>query len=139
VTGSDLSDDALELARTNAERLGLDVRWLSADLLEGIPNEFDAVLSNPPYVPERDREGLAPEILRHEPLSALFAGVDGLHAIRPLIGQAAARNSVRWLALEVGIGQAPSVSYLMGAAGFPRVHVERDLAGIDRVVFGERP
>ncbi len=138
VTGSDLSADALALARANGERLGLDVRWLTADLLEGVPDEFDAILSNPPYVPDGDRAMLAPEILRHEPASALFAGEDGLDAIRPLLGQAAARSSVRLLALEVGAGQAAVVGELMRAAGFPSVRAERDLAGIERVVVGER-
>lgn len=138
VTGSDLSADALALARGNGKRLGLDVRWLTADLLEGVPDEFDAILSNPPYVPDADRAMLAPEILRHEPACALFAGEDGLDAIRPLLDQAAVRSSVRLVALEVGAGQAAIVGELMRAAGFPVVHTERDLAGIERVVVGER-
>lgn len=138
VTGSDLSMDALALARDNGQRLGLDVHWFIADLLEGVPDEFDAVLSNPPYVPDGDRAILAPEILRHEPACALFAGEDGLDAIRPLLGQAARRSSVRLLALEVGVGQAAVVGELMRVAGFPSVRSERDLAGIERVVVGER-
>jgi len=138
VSGSDLSDKALELARANGERLDLHVRWLQADLLRGVPDELDAVLSNPPYVREGDRGQLAPEILRHEPGGALFAGTDGLDAIRPLIDQAAARAPVRLLALEVGAGQAGAVCELMRAAGFTGVRAERDLAGIERVVVGER-
>ncbi len=138
VTGSDLSEDALKLARGNSQRLGLDVRWLWADLLEGVPDEFEAILSNPPYVPDGDRATLAPEILRHEPSSALFAGADGLDAIRPLIDQVGGRSAVRLLALEVGMGQATVVGEQMRAAGFPGVRAERDLAGIERVVVGER-
>lgn len=138
VAGSDFSADALALARANGERLGLDVHWLMADLLKGVPDEFDAILSNPPYVPDGDRATLAPEILRHEPTSALFAGKDGLDAIRPLLSQVAGRGSVRLLALEVGAGQATVVGELMRAAGFPRVRAERDLGGIERVVVGER-
>jgi release factor glutamine methyltransferase len=138
VTGSDLSTDALGLAQSNGERLGLDVRWLCADLFDGVPDGFDAVLSNPPYVRDGARAQLAPEILRHEPPSALFAGADGLDAIRPLIDQVTARSSVRLLALEVGAGQASVVGELMQAAGFPVVRAERDLAGIERVVVGER-
>ncbi|MFZ1925034.1 MAG: peptide chain release factor N(5)-glutamine methyltransferase [Solirubrobacteraceae bacterium] len=138
VTGSDLSADALALARANSELVGLDVRWLTADLLEGVSDEFDAILSNPPYVPDGDRAMLGPEILRHEPTSALFAGEDGLDAIRPLLDQAAGRSSVRMLALEVGAGQAAIVSELMRAAGFPSLRSECDLAGIERVVVGER-
>ena len=139
VTGSDLSEAALALARANGERLGLDVHWLAADLLDGVSDEYDAVLSNPPYVPEGDRATLAPEILRHEPSSALLAGDDGLDAIRPLVAQACARPAVRLLAMEVGAGQATVVGELMRAAGFSDVRAERDLAGIERVVVGERP
>jgi release factor glutamine methyltransferase len=138
VCGSDLSVEALEVARANAERLGFDVRWLSADLLAGLPDEFEAVVSNPPYVPDGDRALLAAEILRHEPLAALFAGPDGLDAIRALIEQAAARPTVRLLALEIGAGQSAEVAELMQAAGFSIVRAERDLAGIERVVVGER-
>jgi release factor glutamine methyltransferase len=138
VSGSDLSEEALELARGNGVRLGLDVHWVHTDLLDGVGGEFDAILSNPPYVPDGQRRALAPEILRHEPPSALFAGPDGLDAIRPLVGQAAARASVRMLALEVGAGQAATVGELMHVAGFPTVRAECDLAGIERVVVGER-
>ena len=138
VSGSDLSADALALARANGERLGLDVAWLRADLLAGVPDEFDAILSNPPYVAESERASLAPEILRHEPSGALFAGSDGLDAIRALLAQAAPRGRVRTLALEVGAGQAPVVVDLVRAAGFPSVRSKRDLAGIERVVVGER-
>jgi release factor glutamine methyltransferase len=138
VTGSDLNADALELARSNGERLGLDVRWLSANLLDGVTGEFDAIVSNPPYVADTGRASLAPEIVRHEPTSALFAGADGLDTIRTLVAQAGARAFARLLALEVGAGQAPAVGELMRAAGFPAVRAERDLAGIGRVVVGER-
>jgi len=139
ITGSDLSDDALAVARANAARLGLDrVQWLHADLLEGVPGVFDAILSNSPYVAESDRASLAPEILRHEPAGALFAGPDGLDVIRPLVAQAGARASVCLLAVEIGAGQAGAVAELMRAAGFAAVRAERDLAGIERVVVGSR-
>ena len=138
VTGSDASTDALELAKGNGERLGLEVRWLCADLLEGVPDDCDTILSNPPYVADADRAQLAPEILRHEPASALFAGPDGLEVIRPLVARAGERARVKLLALEVGAGQATAVGDLMRAAGFAVVHAERDLAGIERVVVGER-
>jgi len=136
--GSDIDENALQLARANGERLGLQVDWFLADLLVGVPDEFDAILSNPPYVSESERADLAPEILRHEPAGALFSGPDGLDAIRSLIDQAAARASVRLLALEVGARQAAVVIELMRTAGFPAVHSEPDLARIERVVVGER-
>ncbi|HEY7831738.1 MAG TPA: peptide chain release factor N(5)-glutamine methyltransferase [Solirubrobacteraceae bacterium] len=139
VTGSDISSDALELARGNGERLGLEVSWAHADLLEGLSDEFDAVLCNPPYVAESERGSLAPEILRHEPPGALFAGADGLVVLRRLAAQLAARPRVRLAALEVGARQAPAVGGLLHDAGFTQVRAERDLAGIERVVVGERP
>ncbi|HEX5308777.1 MAG TPA: peptide chain release factor N(5)-glutamine methyltransferase [Solirubrobacteraceae bacterium] len=138
VAGGDCSDAALELARANGERLGLGVRWLGADLLDGVPDEFDAVLSNPPYVREDASASLAPEILRHEPASALFAGADGLDIIRRLVGEAGGRERVRVLAVEIGHGHAGAVERLMREVGFSAVRRERDLAGIERVLVGRR-
>ena len=138
VAGSDVSAGALELARANGQRLGPSVRWLYGDLLDGVPDEFDAVLSNPPYVREDERASLAPEILRHEPASALFAGADGLDIVRRLIEQAGERERVRLLAVEVGQGQAGAVGGLMRETGFAAVRSERDLAGFERFVVGER-
>lgn len=142
VSGSDISAEALDLARANGEQLGLAVRWLHADLLEGVPDEFDALLCNPPYVAESERASLAPEILRHEPPGALFAGADGLDVIRRLVGQLRGREQgrggVQLVALEVGAGQAPVVGGLLRQADFENVRVVRDLAGIERVVVGER-
>jgi release factor glutamine methyltransferase len=137
VTGSDVSEDTLELARANGRRLGLDVDWVRADLLSGVPDAFDAIVSNPPYVADGERATLAPEILRHEPAGALFAGADGLIAIRSLIAQVSERPGVTTVALEVGAGQAQKVRELVGAAAFRAVRSERDLAGIERVVVGE--
>lgn len=138
VSASDVSEQALQLARENAQRIGLDVRWLRADLLAGIPDEHDAILANLPYVADPERAILAPEITRHEPPNALFAGPDGLDCIRALIGQLAVRPRVRFAVLEVGTGQASAVAGLIRAAGFPRVGTERDLAGVERVVVGMR-
>jgi release factor glutamine methyltransferase len=138
VSASDVSEDALDVARANATRLGLDIAFFRADLLDGVEDEFDAVLANLPYVAERERRMLAPEIARHEPAGALFAGVDGLDAIRALTAQLASRERVALVALELGAGQAGSVAELLGAAGFERVERLLDLAGIERVVTGAR-
>jgi release factor glutamine methyltransferase len=138
LAGSDADERALELARLNARRLGLEVRWMHADLLAGVPEEFDALLSNPPYVAELQRSELAPEILRHEPPAALFAGPDGLLTIRALLEQIRERRDLDLVAIEVGAGQARAVAELIGAAGFGTVRAEHDLAGIERVVVGER-
>jgi release factor glutamine methyltransferase len=138
VWGSDLSAEALDLARENAQRLGLEVGWLHGDLLEGMPERFDAVIGNPPYVAEGARSSLAPEIVRHEPRGALFAGPDGLSVIRTLVEQLRARQRVALTAIEVGEGQAERVGELLARAGFGSVCVEADLAGINRVVIGAR-
>lgn len=138
VTASDLSAEALALARENALQLSLEVAFVQTDLLEGLPDAFDAVLANLPYVPSGERSQLEPEITRHEPPGALFAGEDGLQVVRRLIAEAEGRGGVQLLALEIGAGQAPAVAELMRAAGFGSVRSERDLAGIERVVVGER-
>jgi len=134
VTGTDASPDALAVARANAARLGLDVRFREADLLDGV-GEVDAVLSNPPYV--EDGTPLQPEIERHEPPVALYAGADGLAVIRRLAAQAGA-SAARLLALEVGMGQAHEVAAVLRDAGFATTDARRDLAGIERVVVGRR-
>jgi release factor glutamine methyltransferase len=133
VTGADASADALAVAAANAGRLGLDVRLVEVDLLDGAGGPYDALLANPPYVAAWEWPGLAPEIREHEPSIALAAGEDGLDLIRRLVGQAV---GVPFVALEVGAGHAGTVCELLVAAGFARVETRRDLAGIERVVVG---
>jgi release factor glutamine methyltransferase len=126
VSGSDASADAVDVARANAQRLGLDVEFSVADLLEAASGA-DAVLANPPYVEAGAR--LPPE-LAHEPPAALYAGIDGLDAIRRI----AAERDAPLVALEVGAGQASAVAELLGG----EIEVLRDLAGIERVVVSRR-
>jgi release factor glutamine methyltransferase len=125
VLGTDVSGDALDVARGNAERLGLDVEFVEGDLLAGL--HADAVVSNPPYVAAGDR--LPPDV-GFEPREALYGGPDGLDVIRRLVEAAAA---VPFLALEVGAGQAGAVAELMPGR---EVELVRDLAGHERVVVG---
>jgi release factor glutamine methyltransferase len=127
VTGADVSDDALAVARANGARLGLEVAWVPADGLP--PGEWDAVVANLPYV--ADGTPLQPEISRHEPAGALFAGPDGLDAIRALV---AAAREVPWIALEHGAEQGAAVRELLGDRA--RVATHRDLAGHERVTVG---
>ncbi|HEV7942259.1 MAG TPA: peptide chain release factor N(5)-glutamine methyltransferase [Solirubrobacteraceae bacterium] len=138
VWGSDVSEEAVAVASANAQRLDLDVHWLRSDLLREVPEEIDALVSNPPYVATADAATLAPEIARHEPEQALFAGHDGLSCITELLEQLGGRTRVRWLALEIGAGQADSVEQLMAQAGFSHVQRLPDLAGIERVVVAQR-
>ena len=137
VLATDVSAAALEVARDNAQRLGLDVCFTAGDLLADV-GAVDAVLCNPPYVAAGERAGLAPEIVRHEPPGALFAGEDGLEVIRRLVPAAAAVARTRLLGVEVGEGQSAAVAALMEASGFAAVEVRSDLAGVQRFVVGER-
>lgn len=134
VSASDVSEAALAVARENAARLGLDVTWQRADLLEGLDaGRFDAVLANPPYVPTSVLATLEPEVARHEPSLALDGGRDGLAVVRRLVEQAAV-SAVGRLAIEHGAGQADAVAALCEAAGFAAVERRRDLAGHERLV-----
>jgi release factor glutamine methyltransferase len=131
VVGVDLSSDALDVARANATELGLDVEFVRADLLEGVPGPFDAVLGNLPYVAEGS--ALPPEIELYEPELALFGGPDGMDITRRLLTMV---DDVPLVAFEVGLGEA--VAGLVSAAGFPSVEILPDLAGHERVVVGRR-
>ena len=143
VTATDTSPKALEVARANAERLGLSER---VRFVEGtLPDEgdgFDLVLANLPYVAERDWPSLQPEVTKYEPREALLAGPDGLDAYRAFIPECArhlhryAEQVTGTLAVELGEGQAPAVAGLMRDVGFGEVETRRDLAGIERVVIG---
>jgi release factor glutamine methyltransferase len=142
VIATDTSPGVLEVARANADRLGLAerVRFLEGTLPAG--GSFDLVLANLPYVAERDWSSLQPEVTQWEPREALLAGPDGLDAYRALIQKSAgplyrhAAQRSGGLAVEVGEGQAAAVVALMEEAGFGDIERRRDLAGIERVVVG---
>lgn len=137
VSGTDADPDALDVARANARRLGIDVELRHGDLLEPVEGPIDAVLSNPPYVAESERAGLPADVVRYEPALALFAGADGLDVISRLI-PASVQRGARLVALEVGSTQAAAVQALMADAGLTRIELIPDLAGHDRVVVGRR-
>ena len=143
VVATDTSPGALEVARANATRLGLAERVTFAEGTLPDDGEFDLILANLPYIPEGDWPGLQPEVRAWEPREALLAGPDGLDAYRALIPSVCTssppgRKEEYGVAVEVGVGQAETVGELMRSAGFGRVEVRRDLAGIKRVVVGER-
>jgi release factor glutamine methyltransferase len=138
ICATDASVPALAIARANATRLGVTdrVRFASGDLLTPIVDAapFDLICSNPPYVATTDADSLQPE-LSYEPASALFAGNDGLAVIRCLLSQARpllTRHGA--LLIEIGFGQAEAVRALAEAAGFTRVEIVDDYAGIPRVL-----
>ena len=136
----DLSEGALEVARGNAARQGVieRLRFLRGSLLAGAgPARFDLILSNPPYIPSSQIAGLQPEVRDSEPRLALDGGPSGLDPYRELAP--AARRSLKpggTIAVEVGMGQAPEVAAIFGAARLTQIEIRRDLAGIERVVTG---
>lgn len=143
VVATDVSRGAVAVAAANAERLGLADRVRIGVGTVPEPRRFDLVVANLPYVRSDEWQGLSPEITRYEPRGALLAGEDGLLAIRSLLdgvgpegdgGNGEAR--VGAIGLEVGDGQAGAVARLVEAAGFSRIEVRRDLAGIERCVVG---
>jgi release factor glutamine methyltransferase len=133
----DLSEDALQVARTNALRLGLEVQFSQGVWFAGVAEprtRFDLVVSNPPYIAEHDAHLPA---LTHEPLQALVSGADGLDDLRQIIEQAAQHlQSGGWLMLEHGYDQAAPVRELLAAAGFEDVQSRKDLNGIERCSGG---
>lgn len=137
VTATDASADALAVARGNGERLGLRVEWRAGSwwhAVAGCP-PFDLVISNPPYVAEGDAHLPA---LRHEPITALTAGPDGLADLRAIVAGAPAHlKPCGWLLLEHGFDQGAAVAGLLRAAGFAQVHTRPDLAGLDRCTGGQ--
>ena len=136
VIATDVSREALGMARENAQRLGADrVEFLESALVPpGLP-PLDLIVTNPPYVPEGDRESLAPDVRDFEPAQALFAGEDGLDVIRALLPLArAALKPGGALVMEIGAGQAGIVTALVANAGLRLMTIRPDLQGIPRIV-----
>jgi release factor glutamine methyltransferase len=142
VTATDISDDALQIARRNAVRHGVasKIRFIETDVLEGVEGRFDLIMANPPYVPESDRDTLQPDVRDYEPPLALFAGADGLTIIRRLLAQAASRLAAGGtLMFEFGFGQADAVTSLIAnAPGLTMIDLKRDLQDIPRVAVAVR-
>jgi release factor glutamine methyltransferase len=144
VTGTDLSDDALEVAQKNAVRLGAlwGVRFVPGDLFAALkPGEkFELITANPPYIPDAEIAELEAGVRDFEPQSALAGGASGLDFYQRICQEARqflVPGGV--LAFEVGAGQAPDVERLLLAAGFERPERKRDLGGHERVVTAHAP
>ena len=140
VFATDLSADAIAVARDNAHRLGAHrIAFLQGDLFAPLQADmrFDIVTANPPYIASSEIPTLQPDIREFEPKLALDGGADGLDIVRRIVGGAAgalAKGGV--LAMEIGAGQALATAELLGAAGFEDVRADRDLGRIERVVSG---
>lgn len=142
MTAVDISVDAIAIARRNAEaqHAADRIRFVVSDLLSALDNRvgrFDAIVSNPPYVADRDRASLAPEVRDYEPATALFAGDTGMDIYRRLIPEAhAALKPIGLLALEIGQGQRDSIAELL--EGWQDVSFLNDLQQIPRVALARR-
>ncbi|MEL6962956.1 MAG: peptide chain release factor N(5)-glutamine methyltransferase [Pseudomonadota bacterium] len=133
--GVDISQQALSVARSNGEMLGLgkQVSWLCCDWGTSLEGRFDLIVSNPPYITDREASDLAPEIRNFEPATALFAGEDGLDAYRALRSDLERLLAPRGrICLEIGHGQAVAVEALFLQAGVRSIRRQQDLAGVDR-------
>ncbi len=133
--GVDVSAQALCVARANALALGLSARasFVQGRWSEGLHKKFDIIISNPPYIPSQEIEGLMPEVRDFEPLGALDGGKDGLDSYREMANQLNHALAPGGLAaLEVGIGQHEAVAGIMNTAGLRILNIWNDLAGIPR-------
>lgn len=135
--GVDLSEKALEIAKTNAQSLEINADFVQSDLFANVEGKFDMIVSNPPYIKTAVIETLMPEVREHEPMQALDGFEDGLYFYKKIVE--AAKDFLyngSWLLFEIGYDQAQEVSELMEKAGFQQIEVIKDYAGLNRVVKG---
>ncbi len=135
--GVDISDDALAVARENAQNLGLETEFRHSDLLEKVEGKFDMIVSNPPYIETAVIDTLMPEVREHEPMLALDGREDGLYFYRRIVEQCTSymTRGAR-LFFEIGYDQGEAVKDMMIHKGFCEVEIIKDYAGLDRVVTG---
>ena len=135
VWASDLSEDVLTVARLNADYHQADICFVQSDLLEDIPERFDLIVSNPPYIETAEIEDLAVQVRDYEPRMALDGGADGLAYYRRILRTAGSRLHPKGrLLLEIGCGQGQTVSALAAENGWTDIEIQKDLAGCDRVL-----
>jgi len=135
--GVDISPAAIGIAKKNAQNLGVKVVFLQSDLFDKVTDAYDVIVSNPPYIKENDIKSLDVEVRQFDPVLALNGGADGLIFYRRIARES--REYLRQggqLALEIGYDQAKAVSGFMKDYGFEDIGVLKDLAGLDRIVYG---
>ena len=147
--GVDISERALDTARLNGffnrehwmkdGRNGEDVQWILSNLFENVEGQFDVLVSNPPYIPGHVVDTLMPEVRDHEPRLALEAADEGLEFYKKITKEA--KNYLKedgWLFYEIGCEQGEAVTQILKENNFTDIHTVKDLAGLDRVVYGRR-
>lgn len=135
----DISEEALKIAEENAVRNHCEVRFFQSDLMKNAEGMFDCIVSNPPYIPTEEIGNLMPEVRDHEPVLALDGREDGLYFYRRIVEDAWDHlTDGGWLLFEIGFDQAAEVSEMMKHKGYHEIEVKKDLAGLDRVVMGQK-
>lgn len=141
--GVDISEEALNTAKRNAQRLdalkgGINADFLQSDLFAELKDvKFEIIVSNPPYIKSAEINTLMPEVKEHEPISALDGREDGLYFYRGIISKAGDYlTGGGMLFFEIGYDQGTDVKNMMEAAGYKHVEIIKDYAGLDRVVYG---
>lgn len=136
---ADISEEALKVAARNAKKLQVQVTFCESDLFSRIEGTFDCIVSNPPYIPQKEMEELMPEVRDYEPRKALDGKETGLYFYERITEEIAGYlNPGGWLLFEIGYDQGEAVSRLMELAGFEEIEIVNDLAGLNRVVLGRR-
>lgn len=139
-TASDISKQAILVAKENAKQNQVEVEFVSSDLFKSITGTYDMIISNPPYIPTEVIGGLMPEVKNFEPMEALDGKEDGLYFYREIASEAGNfLNSNGYLYFEIGHDQGGKVAAIMENNGYRNVRVVKDLAGNDRVVMGNLP
>ena len=136
ISAADISDKALAVARKNAKNLGCEIKFIKSNLFAKIKDKFDVIVSNPPYVAERDYLNLENEVKNYEPKIALVGGADGLEFYRQIISSAPNYLNVGGkIFFEVGIKEAKTVKKLL-EKNFENIIIKKDIEGIERMVMG---
>ena len=135
--GADISKEALEVAERNNQRLETNAVFIQSDMFENVEGSYNIIVSNPPYIRTKEIDKLEKEVKLHDPMIALDGKEDGLYFYRIIVDKSRKylKKNGR-LYFEIGYDQAEDVKKLMEDAGFKNVTVKKDLAGLDRVVFG---
>ena len=137
VTALDISEDALSLAKINAEKFNVQnkIDFLKSDWFEAVKGSFDLIISNPPYIGLIEKDEISTEVIKYDPEIALFAGHDGLDAYKKIIPNLAKfLNPDGFVVLEIGASQSNQVKNMMNVVGFIDTQIVKDLSGKDRLV-----